>query len=334
VGTSTFEAPGGRLAGSQRVPGSGSHARGRRPAVGGGRLRPLAPGRQTSASQRAAGLLIAIAAVLGTVWYVHQVALADTSQLTGTVISTGELNLNFVTTGQVAAVLVTAGQRVRAGQLLATEAGPATAAVAAADRAAVTADRSRLKDELAAGNAAEIASAQAGLARDEAQLARDDASQADSRITAPAAGTVLAVNVQPGDPASAAGVRDYPASAAAQSASKPLFSLLPQQPEADPQPGAGSSALPAVELATTASWRVLALLPEREAASVRAGEAVTVAIPEARLSGLAATLAELVDTPVQTGQGASYQAVVVIERHGADLPLDGMSANIRLARPQ
>jgi multidrug efflux pump subunit AcrA (membrane-fusion protein) len=314
-----FEARGSVLARPLRSPAAGSHrARAGRPAR-----------RPTSPAQRVAGLTVAVTCLVGTGWFVHRVALADTSQLTGTVMNTGELGLNFIAAGQVATVLVRAGEHVSAGQLLATEAGQATSAVVAADKAAVAADRARLRDESAAGAAAEVAAAQAELARDEAQLARDDASKADTRIVAPSAGVVLAVNAQAGDPASAAGIRDY-ATSAGSAASQPLFSLLPQEPEATPQLSAASGMLPAVELGTTASWRIMVLVPARTAAAIQAGQAVTVAIPAARLRELAGSITELVDTPVQTASGDSYQAVVVIARHGADPPLDGMSANVTL----
>jgi multidrug efflux pump subunit AcrA (membrane-fusion protein) len=325
VGASMFEARGGTLTGGQRLPAARSHARAR------SRRGSPPAGRQTSAGQRAVGLTVAVTCLLGTGWFVHRVALADTSQLTGTVMNTGELNLNFIGAGQVATVLVRVGEHVSPGQLLATEAGQATSAVVAADRAAVAADRARVRDESAAGAAAGVAAAQAELARDEAQLARDDVSKADTRIVAPTAGVVLAVNAEPGDPASSAGIRDY-ATGDDSGTSQPLFSLVPQEPEASTQLSAASATLPALELSTTASWRVMVLLPARTAAGITSGEPVTVAIPAARLERLSGSITELVDTPVQTTSGDSYQAVVVITRHGADPPLDGMSANVTLER--
>ena len=42
------------------------------------------------------------------------------------------------------------------------------------------------------------------------------------------------------------------------------------------------------------------------------------------------TIEEVLATPVMTADGDMYEAVVTIASHGADPPLDGMTANISL----
>ena len=88
-----------------------------------------------------AAALIAAACVFGAVWYVPRIAAADGNSLSGTVTSSGVVYLNFSSSGQLGTITATIGQRVNKGHLLATEVAPATAAVLAADRAAITADK-------------------------------------------------------------------------------------------------------------------------------------------------------------------------------------------------
>jgi multidrug efflux pump subunit AcrA (membrane-fusion protein) len=288
------------------------------------------PSRQTTAGQRTAGLLAAAVCIVGCSWYVQQVARADARLVTGSVTSAGVVDLNFGSAGVVASVLVRVGQHVRPRQLLATEAAPGADAIEAADASAVTADRAQLVAQ--AGNAVAVAGARAQLARDEARLAADRAAIALSRIIAPAGGIVTAVDVQPGQSAAPAGVRDYVGQAAPVTP-PPLFSLLPESPQVSSRPGvAGSAILPVIQLQTSRAWAVLVLVPGDEAAAVRAGEAVTVSVPADGLSGVRGTVRSVLATPVSTTEGAMYEAIVTVEGHGDDPPLDGMTANVVLAR--
>jgi multidrug efflux pump subunit AcrA (membrane-fusion protein) len=285
------------------------------------------PARQPTGSQRFLAVAIAAACVLGCGWYVRQVAAADRSVLTGSVASTGVLDLNFGAAGVVARVLVHVGQRVRRNQLLATESAPGSAAIDTADAAAVAADKQQLGAE--AGGAASVAGIRAQLARDEARLATGEQAAAQRRIFAPAAGVVTAVDAQPGQSAAPGGIR---AVVGQQSPADPppLFSLLPKPPQLSARSGlAGVAALPAIQLRTSGSWQVLMLVPEGSVASVRAGQAVRVSVPAAGLSAVPGVVKQILATPVMTADGGMYEAVVTAGMR-PDPPLDGMTANIQL----
>jgi multidrug efflux pump subunit AcrA (membrane-fusion protein) len=317
----------------RRVPAD--HASGHRPArparaprPGSGRAR-----RHITRLQRAGALLIAGACVAGAAWYVPSVLAADSRSLGGTVTSSGLAYLNFASSGQVATVSVQAGQTVRSGQLLATEAAPTAMAVVAADRASITSARLQLA-AVAGGTPADVAVARAQLARDQAQLAIDRAKVVGTRIVAPAAGTVVAVNGQPGETAGADGIRDYSAPAPATPVTQqPLFSLLPEGPQASDPAGDGAAglALPVIALRTSDVWQVTVLVPESSAAAVRPGLAVTISVPAAGISGLRGRVQELLATPVTTAQGPAYQAVVTVLDHQAHVPPSGMAADVQLA---
>ena len=286
------------------------------------------PARQTTGVQRVLGLLIAAACALACCWYVHRVVLADAEVMTGSVTSTGVVNLNFGAAGVVARVLVHVGEHVRENELLATEAAPEETAIESADAAAVTAD----KEQLAAqdGSAASVAADRAQLARDEAKLAADRQAIAQSRIVAPAAGTVTAVDAEPGQTAAPAGIADYVGQSAPVDP-PPLFSLLPEDPEVSSRSGVtGSLMLPVIQLRTSPGWEVLVLVPESSAAAVRAGQAVGVSVPAAGLTAVQGSISEVLATPVTTAEGEMYEAIVTVTSLGPDPPLDGMTANVHL----
>jgi len=285
--------------------------------------------RHITGPQRVAAALIAGVCVFGAVWYVPRIAAADGSSLAGTVTNSGVVYLNFSSSGQLATITTTIGQRVRKGQLLATEVAPATAAVLAAARAAITADKSELAAALSDGTASAIDAARAQLARDKGQLAIDRAEAAGTRIVAPAAGTVIAVNGQPGETADIDGIRDYGGAPATQ---RPLFSLLPEGPQSGDTAGGSDSGayLPVVALRTSGTWQISVLVPESSIGDIRTGQLVSVDVPAAGLTGISGRVQELLTTPVATSQGIGYQAVVTVLDQRQVSPPSGVAANVQL----
>jgi multidrug efflux pump subunit AcrA (membrane-fusion protein) len=252
--------------------------------------------------------------------------------LTGSVASTGVVDLNFATAGVVAKVLVRVGQHVRANQLLATESAPGAAAVVTADAAAVKADKEQLSAVTVTGTGT-AAGVRAQLARDQARLAADKLAAGQRRIIAPAAGVVTAVDAQPGQAAAPAGITDYTGQQSPVDP-PPLFSLLPKSPQVSTKAGmSGSAVLPMIQLRTSGDWQVLALVPESSATAVRAGQRVRVSVPAAGIAGQAGVIKEVLAAPVLTADGNMYEAVVTITGGGADPPLDGMTADVALQPP-
>jgi multidrug efflux pump subunit AcrA (membrane-fusion protein) len=90
---------------------------------------------------------------VGVALYVSSILAADSRTFTGVVSSSGIASLNFETSGRVGSVRVHLGQMVRKGEVLATEAGAASAAAVQADRAVITADKANLAALQADGSA-------------------------------------------------------------------------------------------------------------------------------------------------------------------------------------
>jgi hypothetical protein len=290
------------------------------------------PRRHITRPQRIAVALIAGACLFGAAWYVPKIAAADGRSLSGTVTSNGVVYLNFSSSAQLAAIDARVGQQVRKGELLATEVAPAAAAVLAADRAAITADKSGLAAALSGGATAAINTARAQLARDKGELALDRADAAGTRIVAPSAGTVLAVNGEPGETADAEGIRDYSSELPGTSLTQqPLFSLFPEGPQSSAVDGSSSAAsLPIIALRTSDTWQVTMLVPESSVADVKVGQNVTIDVPAASISGVPGRVQELLTTPVVTPQGTGYQAVVTVLDRQQDTPPSGMAADVQL----
>jgi len=297
--------------------------------------------KQRTWPQRAGGILIAAAFIAGAAWYVPGVLHADRQLLTGTVMSSGVVTLNFTGSGEIAAIDVYLGQTVRKGQVLAAEYAPDAASVMTADEAAIASDRARISELKAAEAAnpaaasvddAQIAASSAQLAADQAQLATERMKAAATEIIAPAPGVVVAVNGEPGEVVTAAGIRDYAADSQQPATTRsPGFSLLPEGPQPVRGYPAGASALPVIALRTSAAWQVVAQIPENAVSGIKPGQAVTISVPAAQITNVPGRIDQVLPAPESTSQGTVYQAVVTITGRAALSPLNGMAADIRLS---
>jgi len=124
----------------------------------------------------------------------------------GTIAPTTTSNLSFSAAGQVTSVNVTQGQKVQAGQKLATISSASLASQVAQAKASVAADQARLAtDQTAAASAVQITADQASITVAQAQLTDAQAALAGATLTSPITGTVTAVNLTGGQQLSASG---------------------------------------------------------------------------------------------------------------------------------
>ena len=131
----------------------------------------------------------------------------QTVSLTGTLAATHQQGANFAVAGKVTLVAVTPGTKVTAGQVLATV-DPATleltvtkaeATLAAAQSQLAADQTAQAAGGTGAPTDAKLASDQASLESSFAALISAKQDVTDATLVAPIAGTVIAVNVAPGD---------------------------------------------------------------------------------------------------------------------------------------
>ncbi|MGH3195084.1 MAG: hypothetical protein ACRDNT_03930 [Streptosporangiaceae bacterium] len=304
------------------------------------RGRPYLIRRPRTWPQRVGGMLIAGACVLSAAWYVPRVMSDDHRLLTGTVTSTGVIALNFTGSGEINKVNVHLDQQVRKGEVLADEYAPNAGSIVAADKATVTAEQAKMA-ELRAAEAADPAAAaadnaqlavdRAQLAVYRAQLATDRMKVAATEIVAPSSGIIVAANGQPGETVTSSGIRDYvTGSQQAPATQRPAFSLLPEGPQSVREASASGSSLPVIALRISTTWQVVVLIPEDSVSAIRSEEKVTISVPAARIKDVPGQVEEVLSTPIPTSEGVFYQAVVIITGHAANLPLNGMAADVQL----
>jgi multidrug resistance efflux pump len=231
-------------------------------------------------------------------------------------------------------------QAVRKGEVLAVEYAPNADSIVAADKAAIAAEQAKIAQLRATATAdpanasvdnAELAAARAQLASDQAQLATDRLKVAAMEIVAPSSGIVVAANGQPGQTVTSAGIRTY-ATDSQQGATVqgPQFSLLPEGPQPVRRGASTGTSLPVVALRVSATWQVVALIPEGSVSGVKTGRKVTIIVPTAGIADVPGQVQQVIPTPVSTPQGVFYQAVITVTGHAANVPINGMAADIKL----
>jgi multidrug efflux pump subunit AcrA (membrane-fusion protein) len=290
--------------------------------------------------QRAGGILIAAAVVASAIWYIPSVLRDNRQLLTGTVASSGVITLNFSNAGEISEISAKLNTPVQKGQILAREYAPDTASRVAADNAAIAADKAKMAQVREAEavdpandaiDSAQLAAANAQLALDQAQLATDQEKIVSAEIVAPSAGVIVAANGQVGQTVTTSGIRDYQADSQEQSAAEgPAFSLLPEGPQTGRKISASASAVPVFALRTSVNWQVIVLIPESAVARVRAGQRVAISVPSDHVKDVPGQVSDVLPTPTPTSAGVVYQAVVNITGHAANVPLNGMTADVAL----
>lgn len=130
----------------------------------------------------------------------------QTVSASGTIEPAQESDLDFAVSGKVTAVDVAVGQKVAAGQTLATVAATALQAQEAAAQATLTAAESKLStDESDGASTIQVASDEASVSSAQAQLTTAEKALADAGLTSPIAGTVASVDLTVGQQVSGTG---------------------------------------------------------------------------------------------------------------------------------
>lgn len=129
-----------------------------------------------------------------------------TVSTSGTIEPAQESALNFAVSGKVTAVDVVVGQKVVAGQTLATVATTALQAQEAAAQESLSAAESKLAtDEASGASTSELANDDASVTSAKDQLTTAEKALADANLTSPISGTVATVDLTVGEDVSGSG---------------------------------------------------------------------------------------------------------------------------------
>lgn len=171
----------------------------------------------------AGGVVVVLGAAGGGFWATrgsvastptYQLIAAQSSTLrqiessSGTIEPAQQENLNFATSGQVTSVAVTVGQKVKAGQVLATVNSASLAANVAQAKATEASDAAKLSSDQAAGagvTGAQLTADQAAVTAAENQVTDAEQALTEAKLKSPINGVVAALNLSVGQQVSGGG---------------------------------------------------------------------------------------------------------------------------------
>jgi RND family efflux transporter MFP subunit len=239
-------------------------------------------------------VFLAFAGVVAGVLTYKSLAASPVS-FSGEVVPTQVQPLSFGATGTITAVKVQAGQRVTAGQVLATQDSTlAQADLQEADKseaaaaALLQADQHPQHGVVVAPDA--VALAQQRVATAKAQVAQDELALKQTQVVAPASGVVGAVSAAAGDSITASNLHN------------PVVTI------------------------NSGPLVVSAHLPGTEVGNVRVGQPVTLAIEPLHVS-LPGRVLRLSQVPSQSQTAISYTVLCQIDAHDSAL-MAGMAADV------
>lgn len=156
----------------------------------------------------------------------------------------------------------------------------------------------------------DLASARSQLVKDQAQLATDQARQAEERLQAPLAGTVVSVDGQPGEVVSGTGVSGGNATGGSVTV-KPGFDLFPSQ-----QSSVGSQASsPVAVLDVGGALLVNVVVPESQIGLVRLGAPVSIVPDVSGPRPASGVVTEIFPSSIVAAGVVSYEVQVKANSH-------------------
>jgi multidrug resistance efflux pump len=247
------------------------------------------------------------------------------------------LQLNFADTGPLASVLVTPGERVRVGQVLATEDSSALSLAVTQAHIAVASDEARLaylESEFNALPAAARATSplsealvqeRAVIAEARVEVSIALARLSQTRITSPIDGTVLRTAGVPGELVGQDGVH----TSSLQTPYLPQASVFKLFPSAGgASTNLSNASQPVISLVAGRRWQVVGEVPESVIASVRPGQQGTFQFDD--LGGLSVPVVvnQVVDVPFEVDGQVSYEVVLRLSDRLPAGVLPGMSGTL------
>lgn len=232
-------------------------------AVGGGTWWFIDARKTDSGQGTSAGAATSVAqpVTLGTV--------SRTVSVSGTFTPTHVANLNFGSGGTVTAVTATVGEKVTAGEKLATIDATSLKAEVTADQASLTAAQAQLTSAESSDDSSQLSSAKAQVTAAEAKLTAAKQAVTDATLRSTVSGTVAAVNLTVGDQVSGTSSSSGTGGGGAASSASG---------GASQGTGSSSSSSAQVVVVDTTKWTVDASVSAAELSSIKKGQVASVSV--------------------------------------------------------
>ena len=244
----------------------------------------------------------------------------QTVSAAGTIEPAQRADLSFPVPGTVNSVSAAVGAKIAKGTVLATIDSSSLQVAVTAASASVTAAQQQVSS-VTGSSAAQVAAATAQLAADNAALTQARSELAGATLTAPFAGTVAAVGVQPSDPVGASG-----SSAARTGAAAPTGGAAPA---AGTSSAAGAPAAQSITVITTDAWVVQASVSSADLPQLRKGLQATIT-PTGSSARVFGTIASVgVEASSSAGGTAMFPVVIDVTGNPSGLYAGG-SADVVL----
>jgi multidrug efflux pump subunit AcrA (membrane-fusion protein) len=209
-------------------------------------------------------------------------SMAQTISAEGTITPAQTDDLNFTSAGTVTAVNVTAGQTVKAGDVLATiDSAELQAAVAEAESSVADANAKLSDDEASGASAAQLTADKSSLASAQVRLDAARKALAGAQLVATFDGTVAAVNISVGEQLTSDGTGGT-SQTGSQSGSGGSSSNLGNgnssnagQSDSD---SSSDSSTPHIEVVSTARYTIELGIGDSDIAKVAVGQPATIAL--------------------------------------------------------
>jgi membrane fusion protein, macrolide-specific efflux system len=183
---------------------------------------------------------------------------------TGVLAPSSQQNLNFAVSGQVTSVKVSAGQKVKKGQALATVESAALSASVAQANATVASDQAKVDGDDAASDT-QLAADEAALKAAKNQLASANSQLAAATMTSPIDGAVAEVNLSVGESVSGTSSSSGASSANASGSASGTGGAASSSSSA-------SSSDPQILVISTDSWIVNATVDATSVGLIKVGD--------------------------------------------------------------
>ena len=222
---------------------------------------------------------------------------SQTVSTTGTIEAASQANLNFAVSGRVDSVNVATGNKVSAGEVLASVNNNVLQAQVTQAQATLSADQAKLAaDQAASASQVQLSADQAAVTAAQDALQSAQQSLADANLTTPISGTVAEVNLTVG--------QDVPGGAGQSGSSGSAGSA-----SSSTSSSGGSTTTPQVVVIGNNGWTVSAAVGDTQIGKIQGGEQASI-VPDGSTSSVYGTVASVGTMATQTSGVPTFPVTI------------------------